>query len=342
MGTDTASNYAGRDRIFFADVRTGFLRIFGRFGRRFLIFVNREPLFPLTASGRIDFAKPSCGFGGNPSVGIRRGRKCNEKEKTMARSLGWMMLLMMAATAMAARVPIARASVNQDSISIAFGRDEPPTTPGCFLAPTDIAGVYHFRSPNWNNEVGNVGTTSNLVRDTNGVASTTTAVLSWTADNTWSTVPGGTRIESNNFFVGTDRALMTGYLDNANANATVISVKNLPADLAAGYWLVIYSLGGVLDRPAEFFVNDPAKANPKYIIPGGITPIPNHSYSGPDYIAAIGDDPQLGATGSMDDYGNYLIFYHLSGDLTIIAQPLASPNGVNRVPVNAIQIIKSP
>jgi hypothetical protein len=262
----------------------------------------------------------------------------------MVRSIAWMLAMAVAAAALAACAS-ARASVNQDTISIAFGRDEPPTSPGCFLAPTDIAGVFHFRSANWNNEVGNVGTTSNLVRDTNGVASTTSAVLSWTADNTWSTVPGGTRKESNNLFVGTDRTLMTGYLDNGNPNgkpdATVITVTNLPAEIAAGYWVVIYALGGVLDRPAEFFVNDPNKTNPKYIIPGGITSIPNHSYSGPNYIAAIGDDPQLGATGSFDDFGNYLIFYHLSGDLTIVAQPLTSPKGVNRAPVNAIQIIKS-
>src|SRR5262245_40834016 len=133
----------------------------------------------------------------------------------MQRSLGWMMLLAVAAAAVGACGSVARASVNGDTISIAFGRDEPPTTPGCFLAPTDVAGVQHFRSAHWNNEVGNFGAASN-------------------------------------------------------------------------------PLGGGRNRPAEFFVIDPAKANPKYIIPGGN----NHSYTGPNYVQAIGDDAQLGATGS--------------------------------------------
>jgi hypothetical protein len=266
-------------------------------------------------------------------------------KETMQPSLGPMLRMAVAAAAMAACSSIAQASVHGDSISIAFGRDEPPTTPGCHLAPRDVTGVEHFRSANWNNEIGNIGTEDNLIRDTNGAARTTDARISWTADNTWSTEPGGSRTQfNNNCFGGANEALMTGYLDAGAGTAegfTTITIDNLPHDLAEGYSVVIYSLGSVSNRPAAFFVNDPAMANPKYIVPGGNRTLYKHVYSGPNYVKAIGDDAHLGATGSTDDCGNYLVFTHLRGDLTIIAKPLTSATGTNRAAVNAIQIIES-
>ena len=256
----------------------------------------------------------------------------------MKRSLGWMMIMAVAAAAsVAAGGSGAQEIVLGESISIAFGRDEPPTTPGCQLAATDSAGVLPFRSAHWNNTVGNTGTEGNLVRDRYGVASSTSASVSWTADNTWSTEPGGTRGQFTNCFEGTDEILMTGYLDNANANPTVISVENLPADMAEGYTVVIYSLGGGGGGAMAFFVNDPARANPKYLVQE--TTLYRHRYLGPNYVQARGNDPQLGATGSTDDFGNYVVFSHVSGNLTIVAEPL--PFGdYYRAPVNAIQIFK--
>jgi hypothetical protein len=292
-------------------------------------------LLSLSARGRIrHFATQHCESYGVPAVGLRRGRNgLHDKEKTMQRFLGWMLLLAMAVTAVAVRGSVAQASVSGDTISIAFARDEPPGTPGCALAATDVAGAPGYASANWVNEMGNIGTDTNLTRDTNGVASTTTATLSWTADNTWST--DGVRGEYGDFFSGADEALMNGYLDagnNAVQGFTEIQVKNLPSDMAAGYSVVIYTLGGITNRPATYTANGSA---PVYAIPGGpggVTSFYKHALVG-NYFQVIGDDPNLGP----DDYGNYLVITGLSGDLDIQAMP-----NTFRSAVNAIQIVKNP
>ncbi len=187
----------------------------------------------------------------------------------MHRSLGWTLLLAMAVAAVTVCGSVALASVTGDTISIAFSREEPPGTPGCFLNPSDVAGAPGYASANWINETLNVSTDSNLIRDTKGVTTTTGASVSWAADNTWSTEPGSGRGEFANCFGGADETLMTGYLDAGNGAVqgfTSIKVTSLPADIAAGYSVVIYSLGGIRNRPAAFFVNDAAEANPKYIV----------------------------------------------------------------------------
>jgi hypothetical protein len=203
------------------------------------------------------------------------------------------------------------------------------------LAPTDVAGAPGYASANWVNETQNVNTDTNLTRDINGVATATTATVTWAADNTWATEGRG---EFTDAFTGADETLMCGYLDAGNNSVqgfTSISVTNLPPDVAAGYSVVIYSLGGVVNRPAAFFVNDPAMANPKYHVPGGpggVTSFYKHAMLGV-YVQSLGDDPGFGA----DDYGNYLVFTGLKGDLSIVAQPMTF-----RVAVNAIQIVKNP
>jgi hypothetical protein len=242
----------------------------------------------------------------------------------------------MAAAAVSICGSAAQASVNGDSISIAFARDEPPGTAGCALAPTDVAGAPGYASANWVNEMGNVGTDMNLTRDTNGVASTTSAMLSWAADNTWST--DGVRGEFTDAFSGADEALMNGYLDAGNNSVqgfSEVQVKGLPADMAAGYSVVIYSLGGVTNRPGMFTVNG---GDPQYILPGGpggATSYYQHALLG-SYVRAIGDDPSNGP----DSNGNYLVFTGLSGDVDIQGYP--NGGGTPRVPLNAIQIIKNP
>src|SRR5438128_11141927 len=95
----------------------------------------------------------------------------------MHRSLGWTLLLAVAVAAGTFCGSVALASVTGDTISIAFARDEPPGTPGCYLDPTDVAGAPGYATANWINEITNKGTDSNLTRDTNGVASTTGASL---------------------------------------------------------------------------------------------------------------------------------------------------------------------
>ncbi|HLJ94928.1 MAG TPA: hypothetical protein VKU02_17265 [Gemmataceae bacterium] len=254
----------------------------------------------------------------------------------MQRSFGWVLLLGLAVTATALCGSVAQASVTGDTISIAFARDEPPGTAGCALAATDVAGAPGYATANWINETTNLGTDSNLTRDTLGVASTTSAALTWTADNTWST--DGTRGEFDNAFPGADGALMNGYLDcgnGANGGFTEITVKNLPADIAAGYSVVIYTLGGVRSRPGQFFANG---NGPLFVLPGGpggATSYYQHAQVGV-YAQAIGDDPANGP----DSYGNYVVFTGLSGDLDVQAFP--NGGGTPRASINAIQIVKNP
>src|SRR5207245_2317309 len=147
--------------------------------------------------------------------------------------------------------------------------------------------------------------------------STTSASLTWTSDNTWAT--DGVRGEFNNAFPGADGALMNGYLDcgnGANGGLTEIQVTSLPADMAKGYSVVIYTLGGVRNRPAQYLVNG---NGPSFVLPGGpggVATYYQHALVGV-YVQAVGDDPANGP----DSYGNYVVFTGLSGDLDIIAQP---------------------
>jgi hypothetical protein len=257
----------------------------------------------------------------------------------MQQFLGWTLAFGITLTGSAMCVSDAKASVNGDTISIAFARDEPPGSPGCMLASTDAAGAAPFTTANWNNTMGAADTLPALVRDTNGVAAITTASVTWTCIGTWSTESfPPARSEFNNSFTGADESLMTGYLDTtdlAGGGLTTIMITGLPADMAAGYSVVIYTLGGVVNRPAAYFVNDAAMAKPKFVVPGGNTTY-KHPYNGM-YVQALGDDPDFGATGSTNDFGNYVVFTGMTGDATIMAQPQTF-----RAVINAVQIVKNP
>ena len=256
----------------------------------------------------------------------------------MRRFFGWTVLVATAVTAVAVCSADVRASVTGDTISIAFARDEPAGTPGCALAPTDVAGLNP--SANWVNEVGNIGSDANLTRDTNGVAKATSASLTWSSNNTWATEARGDNFF--NLFLGADETLMMGYLDSADNNGTSgvtwpsIQVTNLPADMAAGYSVIIYTLSPAVGRNGDYFVNDPGQANPKHVLVGGNTYY-RHPYGGPNYVAAIGDDPDPVNSGLTNDFGNCVIFTGLKGDLDIETMPRDL-----RVVINAIQIVKNP
>src|SRR5438094_7463052 len=113
-----------------------------------------------------------------------------------------------AALAVLAAVPLAQAGDNSDSISIHFAANEPTQKGGSMLAPSDEAGV--VPSANWNNMTTKVGFVPGLVRDTNGVATTTGATVLWEASTTFASTGKGE--ENNNFDPATgDYALMSGY-----------------------------------------------------------------------------------------------------------------------------------
>src|SRR5205823_11440194 len=121
--------------------------------------------------------------------------------------------------------------------------------------------------------------------------------------STWATEGKG---EFNNTFSDTDETLMMGYLDTsdrAGGNYIDITIANLPDDLAAGYSVVLYMLGGVVNRPAEYTVNGVVKD----IVPGGNTNF-RHRWSGPEWVQAAGTDPTFTDAA---DYGNYAVFDNL-------------------------------
>jgi hypothetical protein len=260
------------------------------------------------------------------------------------------LLLAMATAAVAVYGSVAQASVNGSSISIAFARDEPPGTNGCALNPADVAGAGNYATANWVNETTNMGSDTNLKRDDNGVASATTASVTWACDNTWST--DGVRAQFNNAFTGPDQALMNGYMDcgnNAVQGFTSVDITGLPSDFAAGFSVVVYTLGGgsTNNRQEFIYVNDPTQANPLYVWPGGpggattyYAPTSNGQALVRTYVQAIGDDPAYGP----DSYGNYVVVTKdgsgkpLSGTSVSIQ---VVPNTF-RGALNGVQIIKNP
>src|SRR6266849_3512285 len=92
-------------------------------------------------------------------------------------------------------MPIAHAGDNSDTISIHFAANEPTQKGGSKLAPTDEAGV--VPSANWNNTTTRAGYVPGIVRDTNGVATTTSATVLFEASTTFASTGKGE--ENNNF-----------------------------------------------------------------------------------------------------------------------------------------------
>jgi hypothetical protein len=229
--------------------------------------------------------------------------------------------------------PVARAGTNTDSISIHFGADEPTQVAGSMLNPTDVAGV--VPSANWNNAPKKGGVMTALTRDTNGVATTTGAVVLWEATNTWATTGKGE--EGNNFDPSTaDYTLMTGYLDQntSTPSPTFIQVRNLPDDIASGtYDVYILAMGSFADKGGEYTVNN---VGPLFVLAGGDTV--NGPLTGPNYVQAKGTDPAYGP----DDFGNYLLVAGQTGaTVTITATNFFSGIDSNpRAAINGIQIVK--
>jgi hypothetical protein len=224
----------------------------------------------------------------------------------------------------------APASQNGDTISIHFGADEPTQGAGSMLDPADAAGA--VASANWNNVTKKGGVFTSLVRDTNGVASTTGATVLWEATNTWASTGKG---EENNHFIGANATLMTGYLDQntQTPSPTFVQIRNIPDDIAAGkYDVYLYMLSGVHGESAgEYTVND---AGPKFVVASGV----DGQFSGPDFVEATGDDPGYGAS----DFGNYVVFRGQTGSLvTITATNLLDLSGGSdpRAALNAVQIV---
>jgi hypothetical protein len=232
--------------------------------------------------------------------------------------------------------PRARAGVNTDTIGIHFGADEPTEGNGSMLDPTDVVGVPAVASANWNNVTKKGGVSMNLIRDTNGVATTTGAEVLWEATNTWASI--GKPNETNNNFTGANATLMTGYLDQntKTPSPTFVQIRSLPDDMAAGkYDVYLYMLSSTAGESAgEYTVNN---AGPKFVVASGDM----GQFAGPDFVEAKGDDPNYGSA----DFGNYVVFSGQTGSMvTITTVNLFDFSGGTdpRAALNAVQIVKNP
>jgi hypothetical protein len=240
--------------------------------------------------------------------------------KAVKKILSSMLILATATLAVTGFSPIAQAGIVTDTLGIHFGADEPSGANTSTLAATDVAGIPGVDTAHWNNATGATGTLANLVRDTNGVATTTSASVNWTSGNTWSSTGRG---EENNNFTGANKTLMIGYLDNSPGNPTRVTVSGLPANLAAGYNVYIYFLGGVADRGGQYTVNG-------FTLSGTIG---GAGFNGPAFV----QDPGLDHTSR----GNFVEFTGLSGaTLSILSD--ATFGGTPRSPINAIEIVATP
>ncbi len=214
----------------------------------------------------------------------------------------------------------AQASVKGDTISINFGANE-PSPDGSALPPDAVAGVPGVASANWNNAFMSVGEVDNLVRDIRGTPTPTGASVVWFTTNTWCNLGCGG--EFNNNFLGNDRILMVGYIDQNDVDITIrVRISDLPDDMAASYDVYVYVLGGVPDRGGEYTVNGVTKS-------GTVGGVP---FIGPDYVEDPGQDHST--------RGNYLVFRGLSGS-TVDISALNTFGETPRAPINAVEIVNT-
>jgi hypothetical protein len=258
------------------------------------------------------------------------------------------LILAVAATAMILCSSIAHAGVTTDTIGIKFGVNFPPKD-FSIMQPGDIAGVPGFQTGNWNNAFGisfstthdnqneyaNLGVLTGLVRDTNGVASTTSATARWSAEGTWSSSGDGG--ENNNFagtnaFPSPDRKLMLGYLDHNSGgppfHTNRVDITGLDPAFAANYSVIIYELGdGHGGRGGTYTVNGKSQVSTAGDTDSGT--------AGPTYVLDPGDNSAQ---------GNYLLFKNVTGTTCKIRarnDNFVNPVGFRAV-INAVELVSTP
>ena len=198
------------------------------------------------------------------------------------------------------------------------------------LAPKEVAGVASVAQSNWNNIAALAASEAPvaLAADAAGVAKASTATVEWTCPNTWSSTGRG---EENNEFTGSDRRLMTGYLDTGGATTTKVTFNNLPNDLtgaAGGYDVVVYALGGVPGRGGGYRITDASGTELKPVIlaqgptkPTGFTQVSKTDTNAP---------------------GTYIVFKGLTAKSIIVEGSTENGwafSGTPRAPINAIQLV---
>lgn len=247
-----------------------------------------------------------------------------------------------------ATVPLALATFQQFSLTpypsyltaartyglgLNFGADAATTAPAK-LQPGDVAGVPGVAQANWNNMNGQNGTNVvKIVGDTGDDQATNTSVAVWyTSNGTWASTGEGE--ENNQFGVGPDRTLMTGYLDTGNATTTSVTISNLPPQLTgSGYDLYLYYMGGVAaGRSGGYRVLD---AGTKAVLKDYVFLTSSSNAIG--YIEASGSTNK-----AAPGVGNFFVFSGLKAtNITVEATTANSLGGGSppRAPINALQFV---
>jgi hypothetical protein len=189
----------------------------------------------------------------------------------------------------------------QGIVSINFGGS------GSAMGAAEIAGV--VPRSNWNNATGASRATPLVLVDEMGTA--TTATVTWTSDNTWSTPIADQ--------AGNQR-LMKGYIDTRYLGVTSITVAGLTA---GGYDLYVYVDG---DNPATrtgiYQISGPGITTSSKTL----TDPANTNYNG-TFVEAN------------NSIGNYLRFSFNGTGFALTATPGASSDPNPRAPVNGLQIV---
>ncbi|MEW6159771.1 MAG: hypothetical protein AB1813_20260 [Verrucomicrobiota bacterium] len=197
------------------------------------------------------------------------------------------------------------------------------------LTADQVAGVDTVAQANWNNltEASSTGPVGNLVADTATGSQATTTTVEWTSPNTWASTGRG---EENNGFSGSDRILMTGYLDTGNSTTTTITIRDVPSELTGpGYDVVVYSLGGVSGRGGTYRLLD---ANSGAVI--GSQVVIRAPASPSTYIGVFG------ATSGVND-ADFVVFKNIKvANITVEASTaIVGVGGTPRAPVNGVQLV---
>src|SRR5262249_32385510 len=178
---------------------------------------------------------------------------------------------------------------------------------GTSMGVGESAGV--VPKANRNNATGATRSTPLPLKDDTGGA--TPAMVSWSADNTWSTPITDS--------AGNPR-LMKGYLDNGFGHATTVTVGGLPVGAydvyvyadgdGSGSRTGSYQISGTGSTPTTITLTDPANTN----------------FDGP-------------FTAANTPAGNYVKFSIAAGGFTLTATPVSASDGTPRAPVNGVQIV---
>jgi hypothetical protein len=188
------------------------------------------------------------------------------------------------------------------------------------MDPNELAGVK--RAAHWNSATSDTGTLAALVSSS---GSATAASANWSVPelgglSTWSNAftdaPGDTR-------------MMNGYLDPRVADQPgTVSVANLPAEMSSGYDVYVYCYSAVDSGDTRNYQYKIGSTTISVSQPALTTS------SFPGYTQAIGGD------GGVAGVGNWVVFHNLTGSgFTLTAQPRPSTWGMQRAPVNGLQIV---